>query len=72
MTEPAAMPHITPLDREELSEFEDSFQLIESAMGFVPRSLFTMGRNPDLLRAFGALSFTVLGPGSIDATRPLR
>ena len=35
-------------------------------MGFVPRSMFTTGRNPDLLRSFNALTFTVLGPGTID------
>jgi uncharacterized peroxidase-related enzyme len=58
--------HVHPLDRAELPEFEDAFQIIESVMGFVPRSMFTMGRNPALLRGFGALSFAVLGPGRID------
>jgi len=28
--------------------------------------MFTMGRNPELLKVFGALSFTVLGPGRVD------
>ena len=60
------MAHITPLDRSELPEFESGFEIVESVMGFVPRSMFTMGRNPDLLRAFNALTFTVLGPGTID------
>jgi uncharacterized peroxidase-related enzyme len=60
------MANITPLDRTELPEFEPVFQIVESAMGFVPRSMFTMGRNPALLRAFGQMSFAVLGPGEID------
>ncbi len=60
------MAHITPLDRSELPDFEAGFEIIEAVMGFVPRSMFTMGRNPELLKAFSALSFTVLGPGRID------
>ena len=60
------MANITPLDRSDLPEFEAGFEIIESAMGFVPRSMFTMGRNPGLLKAFTALSFTVLGPGEVD------
>ena len=60
------MAHITPLDRSDLPEFEAGFEIIEAAMGFVPRSMFTMGRNPELLKAFGSLSFTVLGPGRVD------
>lgn len=60
------MANIAPLDRSDLPEFEPVFQIVESAMGFVPRSMFTMGRNPALLRAFGQMSFAVLGPGEID------
>lgn len=60
------MAHVTPLDRSELAEFEQGFQIIEAVMGFVPRSMFTMGRNPALLHAFSQLSFTVLGPGQVD------
>ena len=61
------MANIAPLDRSKLPEFEAIFQIIEGAMGFVPRSMFTMGRNPALLRGFGALSFAVLGPGRLDS-----
>jgi uncharacterized peroxidase-related enzyme len=60
------MPNVEPLDREELAEFEQMFKMTESAMGFVPRSLYTMGRKPDLLRAFSATAFAVLGPGTVD------
>jgi len=57
------MANIAPLDRSDLPEFEPVFQIVESAMGFVPRSMFTMGRNPALVRAFGQMSFAGLGPG---------
>ena len=57
------MARIQPLAREELAEFEPFFKLVEGSMGFVPRSLFTMGRRPDLLRAFAGLSGTILAGG---------
>lgn len=60
------MAHLTPLDRADLAEFEPVFELTEAAMGFIPRSLFTMGRNPALLGAFAGLAGTVLGPGAVD------
>ncbi len=60
------MPGVTPLAREELEEFEPFFKLVEGAMGFVPNSLFTMGRRPELLRAFAGLSGTVLAGGDLE------
>jgi uncharacterized peroxidase-related enzyme len=60
------MPRIDSLSREELSEFEPFFEQVEVAMGFVPASMFTMGRNPALLRAFAGLSATILAGGSLD------
>jgi len=61
------MPHIDPLSREQLPEFEPLFQLVEATMGFVPNSLLTLARKPDILRAFSMLVGSVLGPGgSID------
>jgi uncharacterized peroxidase-related enzyme len=60
------MPRIAALSREELSEFEDFFQLIEQAMGFVPNSMLTLGRSPEILRAFAALSGSVLMAGDLD------
>jgi hypothetical protein len=60
------MADISPLDRSHLPEFEPVFEIVESAMGFVPRSMFTMGRSPAPLRAFGQMSFAVLGPGEVD------
>ena len=60
------MAPITPLDRDDLPEFEAVFELTAAAMGFVPRSMFTMGRNPALLAAFAQLAGTVLGRGRVD------
>lgn len=60
------MPRVEPLPREELAEFEPFFQMIEQAMGFVPNSMLTMGRSPDLLRAFAGLSGAVLMAGSVE------
>jgi len=58
--------HVAPLSRDQLAEFEPIFQLIEGAMGFVPRSMLTMGRIPALLQTFAGLSGTILGPGRIE------
>jgi uncharacterized peroxidase-related enzyme len=60
------MPRVDPVSRESLSDFEPFFQMLEQAMGFVPSSMLTMGRNPALLQAFAGLSGTVLGAGRLD------
>jgi len=59
------LPHVQPLPRAELAEFEPIFAMIENVMGFVPNSLLTLGRSPEILRAFGALSGAVLGSSRI-------
>ena len=50
------MAHMEPLDESELAEFEEVFSAIGETMGFVPNSLKTMARRPDLVRAFGLLA----------------
>ncbi|MAG34600.1 MAG: fusion protein [Deltaproteobacteria bacterium] len=62
------MPRVEPLPREELGEFEPFFETIEQVMGFVPNSMLTLGRAPDLLRAFSGLSGAVLGTTSLPPT----
>ncbi len=59
------MAHVEPLPRSELAEFEPVFAMIEGVVGFVPNSLLTLGRSPEILRAFGALSGAVLGASRI-------
>ncbi len=61
------MPHVRPLPRESLAEFEPFFQVAEQMMGgFVPNSLFTMGHRPEILQAFMMLAGTINGPGTVD------
>jgi len=64
------MPNVVAKTREELAQYEGAFQLVEASMGFVPRSLFTMGHRPELLEAFLGLAATVqttdqLSPGLV-------
>lgn len=54
------MARIEPIPREQLTEFEDGFALVEEAMGFVPNSMFTMARVPNLLGTFSAFAGVVL------------
>jgi uncharacterized peroxidase-related enzyme len=64
------MSHVAPKTREELRQYEPAFQTVEAVMGFVPRSLFTMGHRPELLEAFLGLASAVqmtdqLAPGLV-------
>ncbi|MGD9933948.1 MAG: carboxymuconolactone decarboxylase family protein [Dehalococcoidia bacterium] len=63
-----SMPHVDPLPRESLSEFEPRFQAVERAIGFVPNSYFTLGHRPEILRTFAPFAATVPGRG---ATAPV-
>ena len=60
------MAHLTALRREELVEFEESFALIESVIGFVPNSMKTMARVPGLVGALSALVRAVLSNPLVD------
>ncbi len=58
------MSRVEPLAREDLAEFEEFFKIIEETVGFVPNSMLTLGRSPEILRAFSGLSGAVLmAPG---------
>ena len=54
------MPRIEPLARDDLGHLEDRFAFAEEAMGFVPNSLFTMARVPQLFETFSDLAGVVL------------
>ena len=56
------MAHLAPADDETVAEFGPVFQRVKDRMGFVPNSLLTMARDPELLRAFMGLAEAVLGP----------
>ena len=64
------MPRVEPLPRAELAEFEPGFAMVEETMGFVPNSMLTLGRAPDILRAFSGLTAAVLTGGKVP--RPLK
>jgi uncharacterized peroxidase-related enzyme len=60
------MAHVTPKTRAELGRYEPAFQTVEAFMGFVPRSLFTMGHRPELLEAFLGLASVVQMTDQLD------
>jgi uncharacterized peroxidase-related enzyme len=53
------MAHVQPVRREELPEFEEYFDHLEEAAGYVPNSFLTMARIPSLLRGYMAFSTAV-------------
>lgn len=56
------MAHVPPLPDAELAEFEDIFEGVRERMGFVPNSMKTMARKPEMLRGFSAMARGVMGP----------
>ena len=50
------MARIAPLPRAEVPELEDAFGPVEQRMGFLPNSLLTMARRPEILRAVSSLA----------------
>ena len=50
------MARVRPIRREEAPELEDAFAPVEQRMGFLPNSLLTMARRPQILRAVAALA----------------
>ncbi|MEO1067125.1 MAG: carboxymuconolactone decarboxylase family protein [Pseudomonadota bacterium] len=59
------MPHVAPLDRSELPEFEDFFKRYDEIRGFLPNSILTMGRRPEIAKAFMALNQAVIYEGTV-------
>jgi uncharacterized peroxidase-related enzyme len=50
------MARVEPLSREEARELDDAFAPVEERMGFLPNSMLTMARRPEILRALAALT----------------
>jgi uncharacterized peroxidase-related enzyme len=60
------MVNVRPLSRDDLeAEFGDYLSVVERSMGFVPNSLFTLARRPEILRGFAAFAGAILGPGAL-------
>ncbi len=61
------MTLIAPKSRDELTELEPVFQLVEASMGFLPNSMLTMAHWPELVQAFAGIGGTVLAGGELTA-----
>ncbi|WIO74196.1 carboxymuconolactone decarboxylase family protein [Porticoccaceae bacterium LTM1] len=61
------MAHMQPLPAETHPELADDFQIFVEILGFVPNSLLTMQRSPDMVKGFGVLTKAVMNPeGGVD------
>ena len=61
------MPHMKPLMREELPELEDLFQRYDDTLSFVPNSLYTMSRRPEIMRTLSDLITAIWRTGTVPA-----
>jgi uncharacterized peroxidase-related enzyme len=59
------MANMTPLIRAEHPELEEVFRLYDETMSFVPNSLYTMARRPEILRAFSELITQIWRSGTV-------
>jgi uncharacterized peroxidase-related enzyme len=59
------MANMEPLRREDHPELEELFALYDETMSFVPNSLFTMARRPEILRAFSELITRIWRTGTV-------
>jgi len=58
------MAHMTPLPAATTPDLQDDFAIFERILGFVPNSLLTMQRRPEMVRGFGELTRAVMAPGA--------
>jgi uncharacterized peroxidase-related enzyme len=59
------MANMEPLRREDHPELDELFALYDETMSFVPNSLFTMARRPEILRAFSELITQIWRTGTV-------
>jgi uncharacterized peroxidase-related enzyme len=64
------MPNMEPLSREDHPELEALFRHYDETLSFVPNSLFTMARRPEILRAFSELITQIWNSGTLP--KPLK
>ncbi|MEE8495294.1 MAG: carboxymuconolactone decarboxylase family protein, partial [Xanthomonadales bacterium] len=60
------MPHMSPLSRDAVPEFKALFDHYENTRGFIPNSILTMSRRPEIAKAFMQLNRAVLYEGTVD------
>ena len=61
------MANVLPLRRDQASEFEDYFRLLDANAGYIPNSFLTMARLPEVLRGYLAFSSTLAKQTRVDA-----
>ena len=54
------MARVKPLDLQDVPELAEVFRPAEERMGFVPNSMRTMARNPEIVKAFSALGKAIM------------
>ena len=61
------MAHIHPLDKNDMDEeLQQLYEHYEKTRGFMPNSIRTRARRPNIAKAFGALNKAVLYEGTVD------
>ncbi len=61
------MAHMDPLPPSATPELEDDFAVFTDILGFIPNSLLTMQRRPQMVKGFSALTRAVMDPqGPVD------
>lgn len=59
------MAHLTPLPASTTPELADDFEIFVDILGFVPNSLLTMQRRPEIVKGFGVLTKAVMSPDGV-------
>ena len=61
------MPHLYPLENSQIDDpyIRERFEHYKNTRGFIPNSIRTMARRPNIVKAFMALNQTVLYEGSV-------
>ena len=59
------MANLDPLRREDLPELEELFRHYDETLSFVPNSLYTMARRPEILRALSDLITKIWRTGTL-------
>ena len=61
------MAHMQPLPPETMPDLKDDLAVFEDILGFIPNSILTMQRRPEMVKGFVALTKGVMDPkGSVD------
>lgn len=58
------MAHLSPLPPETSPELSEHFEIFKNILGFVPNSLLTMQRKPEIVKGFGVLTQAVMAANS--------